>query len=211
MTSAVMLREFKVGMDKIDSQSYPEIYDEQIYMFINKAINELVTEGRKIFETTQTITDNLKSLIPERPVILTATLVPNTDEYTFNLLANNINYLFYIRSSIKTQVGTKTGKAEAVTTQQDDIESFLYDPYNKPKPYRVLITFSRNTVTAYSDGTFSIINMSLVYVKQPALVSVTVNCDLDTQIHYSIVNRAIQLAEISLGLINNNNNTQQTQ
>ena len=45
--------------------------------------------------------------------------------------------------------------------------------------------------------------MYLTFVKQPVKVSLTVDCDLDTQVQYTIVDGAIRLAEISLGLISN--------
>ena len=98
MTSLEMLREFKVGMDKIDSDSYPEIYPEQIFMFINRAIDELVNAGRKIFEEDLVVTDILKSLINARPTVLKPTKFDN--EYVFNL--ETLDYLYYIRASITT-------------------------------------------------------------------------------------------------------------
>ena len=203
MNSLEMLREFKVGMDKIDSSSYPEIYDEQIFMYINKAIDEIVNEGRKVFEENQTITDNLKSLIPQKPLKILPSTTVIDNEYTFDL--SNKSYLFYIRGHLHTQlIGTDfVGKASAIVTQHDDIEVILDDPYNKPKPYKVPITFSRNTITAYGASNFKIVDLYLVFVKKPAIVSATTSCDLDEQLHYMIVNRAIVLAEISLGLLNN--------
>ena len=200
MTSIEMLREFKVGMDKIDSSSYPEIYDEQIFMYINRTIDEIVNTGRRVFEKDSTTTDDLKSLIPEKPVKILPTSQTEYETY-FDL--TNQKYLFYIRSYIITQVGNNTGRAQVKITQQDDIETLLSDPYNKPKPYRLPITFSRNTITAYSTPDFKINELYLVFVKKPALVSMTTACDLDEQLHYGIVSRAIQLAEISLGIQNN--------
>lgn len=199
MTSLEMLREFKLGMDKIDSDSYPEIYNEQIFMFINKAINELVNEGRKIFEKDQTITDNLKSLISPKPVRIIPTKIPDTNEYIFDL--SNQGYLFYIRASITTKIGDKTGKAQVKVTQHDDIEVILVDPYNQPKPYKVPITFSRNTIVGYATNDFTLVDMYLTFVKNPAIVSINTSCDIDIQLHYSIVNRAVELAAISLGMM----------
>lgn len=201
MNSIEMLREFKVGLDKIDSQSYPEIYDEQIYMYINKAIDALVNAGRKVFEEDQIITDNLKSLIPQKPLKILPTSFTNT-ETLFDL--SNKSYLFFIRGYIITQAGTKTGKAQVKVTQHDDIEKILDDPYNKPKPDKVPITFARDSITAYSTPDFSIKELHLVFVKSPVKVSLTVSCDLDTQLHYVIIDAAIKLAEISLGINNNN-------
>lgn len=199
MTSIEMLREFKVEIDKIDSSSYPEIYDEQIFMYINRSIDELVNQGRIIFEINQTVTDNLKSLIPPQPVEILPTLQTPT-ESIFSL--DNQSYLFYIRSHFKTKVGEISGMAQTKVTQHDDIEIVLDDPYNKPKPYKVPITFGRNSITAYSTPDFTITALYLVFVKSPAVVNATTDCDLDKQTHYKIINRAVQLAEISLGYPN---------
>lgn len=200
MTNVEMLREFKISADKIDSSSYPEIYDEQIFMYINRAIDEVVNEGRRVFEKDQVITDDLKSLIPNKPKKILPTSSTDT-EYIFSLAGQD--YLFYIRSYATTQVGNITGRAKVNYMQHDDIEDALSDPYNKPKPYRVPITFSRSAITAYATPEFKINELYLVFVKKPALVSTTTNCDLDIQLHYKIVNRAVQLAEISLGMIDN--------
>ena len=91
--------------------------------------------------------------------------------------------------------------AQVKITQQDDIEGILQDPYNKPKPYKVPITFSRDAITAYTTPEFVIIALYLTFVKKPAVVSKTISCDLDTQLHYTIVGMAIKLAAISLGMI----------
>lgn len=200
MTSIEMLREFKVGIDKIDSASYPEIYDEQIFMFINRYIIGVVNAGRKVFEETQTITDNLKALLSTPPVVLNSTTNALDDtQYDFSL--DQLGYYFYIKSYAITVLDSETtGKAATKVTQHDDIESILVDPFNKPKAYKVPITFSRNTITAYSNGRFSISKLVLTYIKKPATVSMTTDCDLDEQLHYSIVEGAIALAIDALGI-----------
>lgn len=206
MTSLEMLREFKVGIDKIDSSSYPEIYDEQIFMFINRFITQLVNAGRKVFEETQVITDNLKSLVfTER---LTSTVDPNeATQYNFDL--REIAYYFYIKSYAVTLIlDDVQGKATTKVTQLDDIEVILQDPFNKPKNYKIPITFSRNTITGYSDGRFRIPTLSLTYCKKPVIVDASNNCDLDEQIHYSIVEGAIEIAREALGINKQELNTQ---
>lgn len=193
-----MLREFKVGIDKIDSSSYPEIYDEQIFMFINRFITQLVNAGRKVFEETQVITDNLKSLVfTER---LSSVVNPNEPtQYDFSLI--DLDYYFYIKSYAITRITDDlSGKASTKVAQLDDIEVVLQDPFNKPKNYKIPITFSRDTITGYSDGRFTIPTLSLTYCRKPVIVDATNNCDLDEQIHYSIVEGAIALAIDALGI-----------
>jgi len=200
MTSIEMLREFKVGIDKIDSSSYPEIYDEQIFMFINRFITQLVNAGRKVFEESQVITDNLKSLIPNPPVRITST-VNSEDPTLYNSDLEGLDYYFYIKSYAMTLIaGDITGKATTKVTQLDDIEVVLQDPFNKPKNYKIPITFARNTIIGYSDGRFQIPTLVLTYCKKPAVVDFNTNCDLDEQIHYSIVEGAIALAIQALGI-----------
>lgn len=198
MTSLEMLREFKVGIDKIDSSSYPEIYDEQIFMFINRFITQLVNAGRKVFEETQVITDNLKALVnTER---LTFELEQeDLSRYIFSLVG--LDYYFYIKSYALTSIDSEsTGRASIKVTQLDDIEAVLEDPYNKPRPYKVPIVFEKDKIVAYSDKSFLINTLVLTYIKKPSTVSFTINCNLDEQVHYSIVEGAIALAIESLGI-----------
>lgn len=193
-----MLREFKVGMDKIDSDSYPEIYPEQIFMFINKAIDEIVDAGRRIFEKDLVITDALKPLVNPRPVILSPTRFDN--EYLFSL--EDLDYLYYIRSSAKVESNNKVAIARTVIEQQDTIEVALQDPYRKPKPYRVLLTFAGNSIVGYGDSNFIIKELLLTFIRKPKKVSRTTDSDMDETLHYKIVDRAIELAIHSLGLTN---------
>lgn len=198
MTSQEMLREFKIGIDKIDSESYPEIYPEQIFMFINKAIDDLVNEGRVLFEKDQVVTDNLKSLIPRDPVIINAVRIGASNRYSFNL--TGIDYLFYISSEVEVKKGDRIGIGFVNVIQHDDIKKILNDPHNSPRPSEVPITFSRNTIIGYTTSDFILKSLSLTYVKKPVKVSASVNCDLDEQIHYMIIDRAIQIAYQALGL-----------
>ena len=206
MTSLEMLREFKVGLDKIDSSSYPEIYDEQIFMFINRFIISLVNAGRKVFEETQVITDNLKSLVFTERI---DSVVDSNEISQYNFSLIGLNYYFYINSYAVTRLDSETtGKATTKVTQLDDIEIVLQDPYNKPKPYKVPITFNRNNIVGYSDGKFSVEKLILTYIKKPVIVDAVTNCDLDEQLHYSIVEGAIALAENALGINKQELNTQ---
>lgn len=198
MTSIEMLREFKVGMDKIDSDSYPEIYPEQIFMFINKAIDEIVEAGRRVFEKDAVITDSFKSLIDPRPTILKPTKFDN--EYIFSL--DELDYLYYIRASVKVAVGNKEGIARIVVEQQDTIEVVLDDPHRKPKPYKVPILFANDSIIAYGAPSFIIKELILTYLRKPKKVSKSVDCDLDENLHHKVVDTAIQLALNSLGLTN---------
>lgn len=199
MTNIEMLREFKVGIDKIDSSSYPEIYDEQIFMFINRFIISLVNAGRKVFEEDQVITDNLKALLSP-PVKLTPT-IDSDDSSLFLVDLTGLDYFFYIKSYAVTRISSDLkGRASIKVTQHDDIDTILRDPFNKPKSYKVPITFSRDSITVYTDGTFSVEEFWLTYIKKPAVVDANTNCDLDEQLHYTIVEGAIELAKVTLGI-----------
>jgi hypothetical protein len=199
MTSLEMLREFKVGLDKIDSSSYPEIYDEQIFMFINRFIISLVNAGRKVFEEDQVITDNLKALL-SAPTKIVPTQDPN-DATLFNVDLIGLDYYFYVKSYAITRITSDVkGKASVKVAQHDDIEVLLQDPFNKPKSYKIPITFDSNSITAYTDGRFSVEEFWLTFIRKPAIVSANVNCDLDEQLHYSIIEGAIALAQVTLGI-----------
>jgi hypothetical protein len=187
MTSKEMVIEFKVILDKVDTQSYPDFHVEQIYLFINKAINEYVTQLRSSFELTQQIADDGKALIKEITVTPTE-LTPDVFGIGFPL-----DYFYLLRCNAVTLLDGDSIKARMVYTQNDDIEVILDDPFNKPKPHKVPYTYQKNGLLIYSDDTFAISKVKLVYLREPSKVDSENGCDLE-QIHSSIVSRAVQLA-----------------
>ena len=60
--------EFRVGLDKVDSSAYPEIYDEQIDIFLDDAIDAFVGQARESFEATQKVADEVRSLVVNQEV-----------------------------------------------------------------------------------------------------------------------------------------------
>jgi hypothetical protein len=188
MTSKEMLIQFKVILDKVDSQSYPDFHPEQIYLFINKAVNEYVLKLRRVFEENQQLADDGKALMKE--VVLDTT---DKGDNIFSV-AFPSDYVYLLRCSATTVCKGNNINARLVYTQQDDIEVVLDDPFNKPKPHKLPYTFNNKGLNLYCDKSFEVSKVKLVYLREPIKIDASVSCDLDKHVHQSIIDRAVELA-----------------
>ena len=79
--------------------------------------------------------------------------------------------------------------------QHDDIFKLLTDPFNKTKHTAPLSTIQGDNIEIYTDDTFLIEEVKLLYLKQPAKVdntsTVPVNCDLPEHTHQEIVDMTV--------------------
>lgn len=189
MTNDQLRIEVRVGLDKVDTSAYPDLYDEQINIFLDDAITEYVHESRKVFEQTQQITDDVKALVPA-PLTLTASRVNSTEWLV--ALPDNYLYLLNVRAYVK-YCGRET-KAKMKYEQLDDIETLLDDPFNSPKPHELLYTMENNSLRVYTPRSFDLSKVRITFMKKPASIFANQQIDLAEQTHKSIVKRAIQIA-----------------
>lgn len=79
--------------------------------------------------------------------------------------------------------------------QHDDIFKLLTDPFNKTKHTAPLSTIQGDNIEIYTDDTFLIEEVKLLYLRQPAKVdntsTVPVNCDLPDHTHQEIVDMTV--------------------
>ena len=79
--------------------------------------------------------------------------------------------------------------------QHDDIFKLLTDPFNKTKHTAPLSTITNNQIEVYTDDTFLIVDLRVLYIKKPATVSKIsspqVDCDLPEHTHQEIVDMTV--------------------
>lgn len=79
--------------------------------------------------------------------------------------------------------------------QHDDIFKLLTDPFNKTKHTAPLSTITNNQIEIYTDDTFLIDDLRVLYIRKPATVSKTsatqVDCDLPDHTHQEIVDMTV--------------------
>lgn len=204
MTSLEMYQKFEVYMDKVDSQDLPEIYPEQVFIFLNSAVNEYVQAIRVNFEKTSKIADDALSLV-KRVYIGGITeedrIRFNYDQARLTRDYTTYNSVYYIMngrfeaSYTNSQGSTINGITDINFIQQDDITPALSDPFNRANlADRVPCVREDNALLATPPKFLSLNQFVGTAILKPAVISQSTNCDLREQIHESIVNRAVQKA-----------------
>ena len=221
MTISEMHTAFKLGLDKVESLQYPSFLTEEIDFWLNQAIRKFVKtrySGMNIkqegFEQSQKRIDDLRTLVREVTVpcsagvagvnkpnsyVLTSgfgNVVFTTDPYWLSLGEEvTISY-----TSTQPIAGVVTPKRVGVVDITSDSYRFeKEDPlsehilhYDEAKPLRL---FYNNTIEFITDGTYSITEAYVRYIKQPKTViyATAISCDLAEHAHEEIVNMAVQL------------------
>jgi hypothetical protein len=188
MTNDRLRIEVKVGLDKVDSSAYPELYNEQIDIFLDDAIDEYVSEARKAFELNQQITDDVKNLVVTEVATVDA---PINGVYRVRLPST---YLYLLRVGVKVSKNNSVFRSKASYRQQDDIETVLHDPFNKPVPHNVPYTMDAEGLKFYTNGDFAIYEITITFMRKPAVIAEGKEIDLNPKVHKTIVKRAVAIA-----------------
>jgi len=177
MTIKEMHYDLKQKLNKIDSQQYANLKVPEIDFKLNEALElyiKRVAEPRDPksvfgFETTQRTIDDIRALVVNQNMsgntCLSATLYDsNTGSYTVDIPQD---YMFYISSHAIATKNSCLNKELRVRVKQHDDE-FRYSPFDKSSfEWRfVNLTFFGNKLRIYTDGTFSINNLCLNYIKK---------------------------------------------
>jgi hypothetical protein len=183
-----MFVEFKVELDKIDSQAYPEIYAEQAFIFINDAIMELSLEGRKSFEKTTQVADDFRTLVAELEL---TPIKGGSGRFTVDI---PVSYMYYIASVITAEYNKVLYTATSKESKHNEINRILTDPFNKPSHSEIPFLMVGTKLLYLTPTDCDLKKVYLTFMKLPAKVSKTINCDLPEQTHKVIVKRAVQIA-----------------
>jgi hypothetical protein len=171
----------------IDKANAPWFNATEKDRFINMAINEYTKNKYAAFEVDEKVREDLLTLV------LTNTTL---DSSTINL-DTVPNFLFVLRleMDVNSPCGILTNVP--ITPMRHDVfvES-RRDPFNKPADkypqYTQSVVGGARTITIFSDTVPTAVRM--VYLAQPATVSITVptNCNLPVHTHEEIVNLAVR-------------------
>lgn len=220
MTLREIHKQFDIYLDKIASESYPEILPTEKDVFINNAIDSLVKTryGKnniyKVgFEEIQKRTDELDSLVKTKfPLLSEVVYEDNTYKAHVNTLYDDIDklnlftdrYWFYLKSFALVNSETCGNRyVECKLIQQDDLSRVLKDPFNKPTKDKVLIYFEDDGILIKCAENNTVENFKLTFLKQPAKVFVDtsdttgnsdIQCDLPESLHVDIVKLAVKEA-----------------
>ncbi|HEY8364244.1 MAG TPA: hypothetical protein VIK84_01620 [Haloplasmataceae bacterium] len=212
MTNTEMILEFKLTLDKVDSSSYPDFADEEIYFFLNESQDRIIKTRysrnnlyKSGFEEIQKRIDDLSNIVVTNYAAVTSV---STETNTYKIDISTLytdeahttpsteSYMFYLRSRprvVKTGCTSKyINKVKLV--QHDDLAYILEDPFNKPILLEPVIYFERGDIYLVTDGTFTIDKCKLTYIKRPAKIDEDTDCELAEYLHKEIVQMAVNIA-----------------
>ncbi len=203
-----MHREFNIGVDKDNSLSYPSFRPEEIDLFINKAIENIVKQRysgnnlqRQSVEETQKRRDDLRNLtVDYRIAPLAHDPLVNKENGVFVVLPNN--YWFALEEEVILSYedchgNTITSNASVKPITHDRYNKIKSDPFNMPDKIEIIsLPYSNMQNELITDDSSSVTSYYLRYYKKPAEVSLAnnINCDLSEHLHREIIDLAVNLA-----------------
>lgn len=220
MTIQEMHLEFKISLDKVDSQAYPEFLDGEIDYYLNEAQDRIVKQRygtnniyRKGFEESQKRTDDLKNLIRSKFCSITqstayTSLGFNVYEANLSVLYNDKaktvlstdEYLFYLKSMAEACVGSCCATNKVRLIQQDDLTEIAADPFNRPTPKDQIVFFENGNLMIWTDDTSVVQNLFVTFLKIPVKMDLgtyggtETDCELSEHMHKEVVQMAVGIA-----------------
>lgn len=218
--------DFKKKLNKIDSQQYRNLLIPEIDWILNEAQNvfvDIVAQPRIPsylgFEKTQKSIDDIRTLVV--PNYCSEVSKQEDNDSLGNILGNPYyllelpeDYRYFARGRVYLNKGICKNKQAKIFIRQHDDE-FEESPFdNSSFEWRnVNATFYGNFLKLYTDGTFSISNGCITYIKNPILIhnaedfrngsyklpsgevlTGTSDCELPPHTHREIVDIAVMLA-----------------
>lgn len=228
MTIQEMHYDFKMKLNKIDSEQYRNLRVPEIDWLLNEAQEFFIKSvafprvpNHLGFETSQRTIDDIKTIVVDNKQ-LEKDLINSEDKQKVFVLPTD--YMFYISAKVtvsKAQCGLK--EVRLLIKQHDD--KFEESPFDNSsfEWSDINATFDSKGLRVYSDGTFDVENVKLNYIKEPAYIhnasdfkpegqykslktglnlTGRQNCELPNQTHREIVDIAVMLASSNLDMQN---------
>lgn len=209
----------KLGLDKSEDLAYPHFETEELDFWLNEAVDRFiktrysgVNAKGTAFEQSQKRTDDLYTLVEEvRRVPAAATDdgdKPNSyliGPYDAADVSGTLpdDYMLFLNDEVSitfnhevtgTSTTLRTGVVECTS---DSYYTKVSDPYGEhvlhmstAKPLRI---FSSKGIELITDGNYSIPYYYMRYIREPASISATQDCDLPDHTHREIVNLTVKI------------------
>lgn len=218
MIKSEMHTAFKIELDKVESLQYPAFLSAEIDYFFDRAQDQFIKSrygGNNptgtSFEQTQKRTDDLRYLVVEDTLsatvgtgvsekansyIVDLTDLPSTDPYMY-LVGEECTITYTDRLT-----GSSVNKIQPITEcSANTYVAQAHDPlsphrlhYNTASPLRLI---KADYVELITDGTYSILNYIIRYIKEPtsfADLLTTESPDFPNHVHPELVKLAVNAA-----------------
>lgn len=208
--------DFKMKINKVDSQQYRNLRVPEIDWKINEAIKlftKIVAEPKSAtrlgFELSQSLIDTVRTLVTD-----SANLVLVEEKTNFSVFTLPTDYFAYVSASeVELEKGSCTVLAEKVIIRQhdDDFQSSEFDKSNFLWREVNARFFSRG-LKVFSSEDFSVKSFEMDYIKIPLAVNncesypggtyttlagnvltTNVDCDLPTMCHGEVIDLAVAI------------------
>lgn len=202
--------DFKIKLNKVDSQQYKNLLIPEIDWVLNEAQELFVKmfaqprlRNHLGFEMNQRGTDDIRTIVVNK----------NCLDVLDNIVVLPDNYWHFIKANVEISKGTCVNiKASFYVRQHDD--NFEQSPFDRSSfEWRTVNgVFYENGVKFYTDGTFTVDKFCVSYIKKlqyihnaknfrngqynlpsNTLLSGSVNCELPDHTHREIVDIAVLL------------------
>lgn len=212
MTTNEFSNEFDILFNNISSNQAPGLDEYEKSVFLTQAQEAVVLDLYKgtlgnSFEETEETTRYLNSLVRNYTYENSGTGKTVAIE-----IAEISELLFITYQSAIIDVDDKDRDVLVVPTTQDNLYKDLRNPFRMPNKNRILCTSEGNDIILYSN--FPIKSYSMKYLKKPTPIiledlpsELTVGglnekteCELNPALHKAILLRAVQMANLSMGL-----------
>ena len=203
MTGEETIIAFKIKLDKLDTESLPEITPEVAVFWLNDSFERIIKHryggnnpGRKSFEETQKRTDDLREVIKyskiENPV---TGFFENSVDFVLPS-----DYWFAIIEEVDVKGAdcidaTKTKRVGVIAIQHNNINTAVKkDPFWKPEGEDVLRTMQGRNTTIHHESLITVPVYYLGYVSNDFKIELT---DLQSELkvadhlHAEIVDQAV--------------------
>lgn len=213
-------------LDKLSTQTKPDLSESEIDMFIEKAIYAWLREQtsslkNKGVELDETQVQKLSTLTVRSPIDQAAITPSQTSGAIYEFASSDLAYDLYhvLRAEAEIADASCTKSASVFFVEHDDLHYLLNDSLHAPslKWGRVLGLVGKGSggtgeksIYLYSDGTFSISNLYLSYIKHPVIPTIggyndinsvaktKTQLDLPEEVHHEIVDKTVELIALSI-------------
>lgn len=222
MTVRQLILSFKQKLDKIDSQAYPDILNEEVRFWLDEAADRFVKQRyernnlkRKGFEETQKRADDLRDTIRTQDInSIASTIYPDAFEIplpTGDGPAGSDRYRYLLKVVADVQAPdcnevVQNNWVSPYQVQHDDIYALQQDPFNKSGEDRPLFIIEESNLIFFTNGTFSVPQAKVSYIRlfdklQPNLPTsatyandATEYNELSEDTHEEVVDIAVKMA-----------------
>ncbi len=180
MLLSELIQEFRVKLDKLDTESYPEIPNEVVVLLINEACKRFVkqryggTNAKGLsFEESQKRSDDTRTVVQYATIpVGAAGFWQNSNNYSLPA-----DYWFSVIEQIDVVCNdcngvSQTNRVGLDAIQHNNINEVEVDPFNKPEDLTVNRVMQGNNIVAMHASDCTVGDLYIGYISNNFVVSI---------------------------------------